>query len=107
LGKEGLEYLKKEEDKLSKIKDLSKKQKEEELEKIIVNRLKGSKNFTLTKKFMNMFPETILAAPRAILTIALIPPILKYVFGWEKKKPNNDTQINKQTSSIKSKEGKS
>lgn len=37
--------------------------------------------------YLKMIPETILAAPRAMITIALIPPILKYVFGWEKKKP--------------------
>lgn len=36
--------------------------------------------------YLKMIPETILAAPRAMITIALIPPILKYVFGWEKKK---------------------
>lgn len=27
-----------------------------------------------------------MAIPKAFITIALIPPILKYVFGWEKKK---------------------
>lgn len=37
-------------------------------------------------QFANMVPETLLAAPRALVTVALIPPILKYVFGWEKKK---------------------
>jgi len=31
-------------------------------------------------------PDWIIAVPRATLTIALIPPILKYVFGVEKKK---------------------
>lgn len=31
-------------------------------------------------------PDWIIAVPRSILTIALIPPILKYVFGVEKKK---------------------
>ncbi len=31
-------------------------------------------------------PDMIIAIPRATLTIALIPPILKYVFGVEKKK---------------------
>ncbi len=30
-------------------------------------------------------PDWIIGVPRAILTIALIPPILKYVFGVEKK----------------------
>jgi len=27
-----------------------------------------------------------IAIPKAFITIALIPPILKYIFGWEKKK---------------------
>ena len=31
-------------------------------------------------------PDWFIAIPRAALTIALIPPILKYVFGIEKKK---------------------
>lgn len=31
-------------------------------------------------------PDWAIAVPRAMLTIALIPPILKYVFGVEKKK---------------------
>lgn len=35
--------------------------------------------------YIKMIPETILAAPRAMITIALIPPILKYFFGLEKK----------------------
>lgn len=37
--------------------------------------------------YIKMLPEAILAAPRAVVTVALIPVILKYVFGWEKKKP--------------------
>ena len=38
-------------------------------------------------------PDWIIAVPRACLTIALIPPILKYVFGIEKKKkPKNIEQ---------------
>lgn len=35
---------------------------------------------------MKNIPDWIIAVPRAMLTIALIPPILKYVFGVEKKK---------------------
>lgn len=31
-------------------------------------------------------PDWLIGVPRAMLTIALIPPILKYVFGLEKKK---------------------
>lgn len=46
----------------------------------------------LTKKkdamytLMKTMPDWVIAVPRATLTIALIPPILKYVFGIEKKK---------------------
>ena len=42
-------------------------------------------------------PDWVIGVPRAILTIALIPPILKYVFGVEKKKkaePQKDTTVN-------------
>lgn len=40
--------------------------------------------------------DILMAIPKAFITIALIPPILKYVFGWEKKKHAN-TPINIQT----------
>ena len=46
-----------------------------------MNKHKGSLE-TLAKNL----PDWIIAVPRAILTIALIPPILKYVFSVEKKK---------------------
>ena len=40
-------------------------------------------------------PDWIIAVPRSILTIALIPPILKYVFGVEKKKkPEAQAPVN-------------
>lgn len=42
-------------------------------------------------------PDWVIGVPRAILTIALIPPILKYVFGVEKKKKADtpkDTTVN-------------
>ncbi len=42
-------------------------------------------------------PDWIIAVPRAILTIALIPPILKYVFGLEKKKKNSTPQHDNNT----------
>lgn len=44
------------------------------------------------KILVKTMPEWVIAVPRATLTIALIPPILKYVFGLEKKKkaPNNN-----------------
>ncbi|MCI1273026.1 MAG: hypothetical protein LKG27_01170 [Clostridiaceae bacterium] len=42
-------------------------------------------------------PDWFIAIPRAALTIALIPPILKYVFGIEKnKKPEAKKQTNTQ-----------
>lgn len=34
--------------------------------------------------------DVLMAVPKGIITIALIPIILKYVFGWEKKNPNKD-----------------
>lgn len=40
--------------------------------------------------------DVLMAIPKACITIALIPPILKYVFGWEKKK-HADKPINIQT----------
>ena len=47
-------------------------------------------------------PDWFIAVPRAVLTIALIPPILKYVFGMEKKsgkdkKPEQTAQTNQET----------
>lgn len=53
----------------------------------------------LTKKrdalnvLVKNIPDWLIGVPRAMLTIALIPPILKYVFGLEKKKkPAPDAQ---------------
>ena len=47
-------------------------------------------------------PDWIIAVPRSILTIALIPPILKYVFGVEeKKKSDPPKQENVNTVEIK------
>jgi len=64
----------------------------------------------LTKKkdamntLMKTMPDWIIAVPRATLTIALIPPILKYVFGIEKKKksaqPVQDNNITKDTQTM-------
>lgn len=47
-------------------------------------RKKGAVN--TAKKYVNILHEVILAFPRAAITIALIPPILKHVFGYELKK---------------------
>lgn len=56
-----------------------------------------AKNLKANRKFLELktntmstlmktMPDWVIAVPRATLTIALIPPILKYVFGIEKKK---------------------
>ncbi len=52
--------------------------------------LEDKKAMEAAKNCLNLLPEAILAAPRATVTIALIPPILKYVFGYEKKKTNTN-----------------
>lgn len=53
---------------------------------------KGAKYLMEDKKamdaastYLNRMPDLIMAPFKAIITIALIPPILKHVFGWEKK----------------------
>lgn len=52
------------------------------------------------KTAMKNIPDWFIAVPRAMLTIALIPPILKYVFGIEKKKkPKPDAQPQQQQQS--------
>lgn len=55
--------------------------------------LESGKSLRIAKTFIGMAPEIILAAPRAVMTIAIIPPILKYVFGWEKKKPDSKEEL--------------
>ena len=47
------------------------------------------------KTLVKNLPDIIIAIPRSILTIALIPPILKYVFGVEKKKKPEQTEAPK------------
>lgn len=48
---------------------------------------KACKNYIDTLKLeMKNISDWAIAIPRSMLTIALIPPILKYVFGLEKKK---------------------
>ncbi len=41
--------------------------------------------FKNVETLMKMGPDILIGIPRSIITIALIPPILKYVFGIEKK----------------------
>ncbi len=50
-------------------------------------------NLKTLKVCFGRLPDIIPAIPKGILTVALIPPILKYVFGIEKKKA--DTTKNK------------
>lgn len=55
------------------------------------------KQLDAMKLYMKNITDWAIAIPRSILTIALIPPILKYVFGMEKKpkeapKPNPVTE---------------
>lgn len=48
------------------------------------------------KNWVTRSVDIVMSIPKAFITIALIPPILKYVFGWEKKKHAN-IPINIQT----------
>lgn len=52
--------------------------------------LQNGKTMANAKTWVTMFPELVLAPPRAILTIALIPLTLKYIFGWKKKSANEN-----------------
>lgn len=58
--------------------------------------LKEEAAYKTAKKFIDRAPDIITGIPKGILTIALIPPILKHVFGIEKKKPNQKQNINQQ-----------
>ena len=42
--------------------------------------------FDRAKVYLDRIPDILTAVPKGILTVALIPPILKYVFGMEKQK---------------------
>lgn len=35
--------------------------------------------------YLTKIPDIAMAAPKGVITVALIPVILKYIFGWEKK----------------------
>lgn len=48
--------------------------------------LTEDKHLKVARTYLDRIPDIVLAVPKGILTIALIPPILKYVFGIEKKK---------------------
>lgn len=59
-------------------------------DKILAKTLKSKRG--AMKTLAKNIPDWIIAVPRSVLTIALIPPILKYVFGVEKKKPQTQEQ---------------
>lgn len=58
--------------------------------------LKNEKNYQIAKTFIDRAPDIIAAVPKGILTVALIPAILKHVFGLEKKKANSDKNVTAQ-----------
>jgi len=64
-------------------------------EKDIINGVGFSqtKRYSIARGYLNLIPEVVTAPAKALLTIALIPPILKYVFGLEKKS-HKDSKTN-------------
>lgn len=55
--------------------------------------LKDKDAFNAAKKYVNLFPEALISPMRATITIAMIPILLKYVFGLEKQKPEAEKNI--------------
>lgn len=56
----------------------------------------GVKKEQNVKNVLNMIPDIMLAPPRAALTIALIPPIMKNIFGMQKpQKPADNANAPK------------
>ena len=53
------------------------------------NKLKG-----ITRLLFDRLPDIVGSVPKGILTVALIPPILKHVFGWEKKAKSSSNNTN-------------
>lgn len=87
--------------KLSDVKDLENKQIFKLYKKIYnvqnLADLDHSKAFKNVTKILDMAPDVfIFGVAKAMLTVALIPPILKYVFGIEKKKKADQPQVNTQ-----------
>lgn len=60
-------------------------------EEIVKNKL-IQKNLNAAGTYIDRCPDVIFAIPKGLLTVALIPPILKHVFGWEKKKVEEKTE---------------
>lgn len=69
---------------------LKKKLEKEDFIKSIVKDKEHYLNTADSRKtlgiYLDRLPDVVFSAPKGILTVALIPPILKYCFGWEKKK---------------------
>lgn len=63
-----------------------------EVKEIGKRKLEKSKPYKKLSKMAQFIPDVILAIPKAMLTIALIPPILKYVFHLEKHKKTENQQ---------------
>jgi len=64
--------------------------------------LEKSKAFQNTTKLLDMAPDVfVFGILKACLTIALIPPILKY-FGWEKSKPKQQDNTQQNSTNIMS-----
>lgn len=70
------------------------------LESVIKNKesyLKNGESRKILNTYLERLPDVVFSAPKGILTVALIPPILKYVFGWEKKKPEEKNMLASKT----------
>lgn len=70
---------------INKVKDALKKNPEELIKNKTSYLLKNERARETGTTLIERFPDVALAIPKAALTVALIPPILK-CFGWEKKK---------------------
>lgn len=57
--------------------------------------LRKEESYKTAKIFLDRAPDIITAIPKGILTVALIPPILKYVFDLKKKKTESNDNVNR------------
>lgn len=60
--------------------------------KVVGGQLTG-KNVDIATRYVNMIPKLAFAVPQACLTVALVPPLLKNVFGIEKGKTKAKDQV--------------
>lgn len=75
------------------IKKLEKQKESKSISEAAQKELKSLIRIEEAKRtLLKNIPDWFIAVPRAMLTIALIPPILKYVFGLEKKKSENKSK---------------